>query len=506
HLLDQDPTLDDTFEPETARSGTPTFPRDGRYLTSRYDPEREAADEMRRVLERHGETPDLLVVFGIAGGYLVREALATGCKTVHCVEPDPAVLWTTLSMVDLTEPIVAKKLRIVVDPEDLYLDLKYRSRMRPDLEFTAAPGYRKPYAALIEKVHQRIATLIRNTDILAQTSLIKNKDWFSYSVENFDVFAAHPGVEVLRQEFIGVPWVVVAAGPSLDKNVRELARYRDRVAIISVGTALRKLVQHDIVPDIVVALESNDIRSQFDGIDGLDRTFAALDLQCHPALWHYPFKGIFGFSGAASSNLWFIRALQRVRSLIPAGGSVATASFSLTSIIGADPIILVGQDLAYSRDGAMHAAGIGSMGAEDIDPNSEDWDPQSAELRQKGFHWIEGYNGDQVLTQTNLRNYQIWYEQSVPVIKALGRRAVNCTEGGARIRGFEQMPLAECLAELPTLEIDVRGRLEKLHAPTPIDAAKIRDSLKQHRHETLRLRRLLSDAMKKKKKGLEECA
>ncbi|NTW43055.1 MAG: hypothetical protein HGB14_01175, partial [Anaerolineaceae bacterium] len=74
------------------------------------------------------------------------------------------------------------------------------------------------------------------------------------------------------------------------------------------------------------------------------------------------------------------------------------------------------------------------------------------------------------MTKTNLRNYLLWFEQSVTSVTASGRRAINCTEGGARIAGFEQRPLADVLSEFPPLAFDPRQRLAELTGIEPMDA------------------------------------
>src|SRR5690606_30536687 len=51
------------------------------------------------------------------------------------------------------------------------------------------------------------------------------------------------------------PLVVVGSGPSLDKRVESLKKVRDRVVVVSAGTALRPLLAHGVRPDYHAELD-----------------------------------------------------------------------------------------------------------------------------------------------------------------------------------------------------------------------------------------------------------
>ena len=53
-----------------------------------------------------------------------------------------------------------------------------------------------------------------------------------------------------------LPAFIVGSGPSLDRSIETVRRYRDRALIISCGTALEVMLQQGVVPDIHTALEN----------------------------------------------------------------------------------------------------------------------------------------------------------------------------------------------------------------------------------------------------------
>ena len=51
--------------------------------------------------------------------------------------------------------------------------------------------------------------------------------------------------------------LIVASGPSLDRNIEELKSIQNSITIISAGSAIGSLLRNDIQPDYAVLLENN---------------------------------------------------------------------------------------------------------------------------------------------------------------------------------------------------------------------------------------------------------
>ncbi len=475
----------------------------GRWLTSRYDPVNEARREIDAMIEAHGgKAPKSLCVLGALGGHLINAAYEAGCRDVHVLEPQPEVLAAILTLWDYSGQLADESLTLSCDARDIYFTPEYRVRLEPDVAVCVSPAYPKAYPGLFEKMKERIQVLIRNADIISSTVLAKQTTWFDYAVDNFLNMLNATGIHYLFDRFANIPIVVVAAGPSLDKNVHHLKMYRDKVMVVTVGTALRKLEKYGIAPDLAVALESNDIMSQFENIGFLPDIFLALDIETYPKLWSLPNRGVFGYAGASKYTRWFMNLMGREKSNIPVGGSVATAAFSMALQMGGNPLILIGQDLAFSEGGAMHAAGIGTMGQEDLDEKLVKSGQDAVALSKSGVFFVDGYYGGKVMTKTNLHNYLLWYEQSAPILTGAGKRAINCTEGGAGIRGFEHLPLKEVLESLPPLPMDIKQEMQNSLRRDDVDTAIILKTVKdvvskakRLRHLSKKLRKSMADAV-----------
>jgi hypothetical protein len=63
--------------------------------------------------------------------------------------------------------------------------------------------------------------------------------------------------------FNNMPVVLVAAGPSLDKNIHILKQYKDNVIILCADIITFKLLENDIIPDFVCNIDSHETVQEF---------------------------------------------------------------------------------------------------------------------------------------------------------------------------------------------------------------------------------------------------
>lgn len=74
--------------------------------------------------------------------------------------------------------------------------------------------------------------------------------------------------EYRRNSALSLPVFIVGNGPSLDANLEYIKEYRERIILISCGTALRSLYKNGIRPDFHAEIEQN--RATFDWINLID--------------------------------------------------------------------------------------------------------------------------------------------------------------------------------------------------------------------------------------------
>lgn len=265
--------------------------------------------------------------------------------------------------------------------------------------------------------------------------------WLRHSLQNLPAIGRTAAVTELAGALAGVPAVIVGAGPSLAKNVRDLAGVGDKGVILACSRACLTLQAAGIVPDFVVVLDPQDLSHHFDGYRWDQRTILVLGVSSHPAMFALPPRKLV-YSANADMDAWAFAPYPGEGVRVQSGGSVACTAFSLARMWACEPIVLVGMDLAFSAT-ETH---VGTPRAPDGSFSEQlvmDTPPE-----QKPVRTVPGYDGVDVETGDNLAMFRNWFAAAAQVAQSEGCQVVNATEGGARIEWTQQCALAHVLPVL----------------------------------------------------------
>lgn len=272
--------------------------------------------------------------------------------------------------------------------------------------------------------------------------------WEGHLLQNIKRLLNVPDLTQCEGVLSGLPAVVVGAGPSLDDSLADLALVGNRALVLSAASALGPLARAGAPAHFALALEAKDESRQFEGIQAGDTMLAAAS-SSHPdnfVKWNGEL-GLFHL-------LDWLPSLSGAGRALPTGGHATSAAFSLALLWGCNPIILVGQDLAYT-DGRIHAEGR---------PGGED-EPLSDQFQ------VRGLDGKLVSTSQRMLSYRLWYQESAEFLKRNHPeiRVINATAAGAEIEGFERRDLKLALESLPERDDDLYGvprALRRLPCPS----------------------------------------
>ncbi len=246
----------------------------------------------------------------------------------------------------------------------------------------------------------------------------------------------------------GIPGILVAAGPSLNKNISELKRAKGRAFIIAVDTAVKPLLKEGIVPDMFAIIDG---RKPLDLVraNGAEKIPMLALLEGASEIFEYH-KGMkFFYNEGIQFAEKILTHFEQEFGNVNTGGSVATSAFSLLYKIGVETVILVGQDLAYTNN-CSHADGTFQEVMQKQDTSR--------------FLMVEGNSGEKVPTTGDLRMFLNWYESYIESCQKMDTsfRVINATEGGAKIKGTEVMTLKEAIDSECIRVVDIQKSLQKL--------------------------------------------
>jgi cytochrome c-type biogenesis protein CcmH/NrfG len=411
--------------------------------------------------EMKAENASILLGFGM--GYLAIE-LAQKLEKKHPLivcEADPAVLKTALRHVDLTEVLNSDYIRILVGLEIPLQDwiMKLAAKfMTAKVEVVSyEPSIRmhpEAYERLkdIAKKESRAIILNRNTTLKAGQRMLEN------ILQNFPEVIQSTGVKRLENLFSGRPAILVAAGPSLEKNVHLLRELEGRAVIISVDTALRLLLPLGIRPDIVTTIDFN--QKNFEKFANVPIP-PEISLVYHPGGYYESIRAFHGprFTQTRTGNripAWLSQFFAEDKGQLNPGTTVAHLSFHLARHLGCDPIVLIGQDLAFTQD-RHHASDLSlwQVAAEDVEG-------------------IEDIFGDQVPTMASFKHAIHHFEKAFAETKAT---VIDATEAGAKKKGTRVMRLRDVIDEYGKVPVlDIKGTLHR-HSE-PVEEVRMDDLLR----------------------------
>lgn len=219
--------------------------------------------------------------------------------------------------------------------------------------------------------------------------------------------------------FKGVPAVVVAPGPSLEKNVHKLAKLKGKAVIVALQRAAKQMMEASVEPDAIIALDAQDfVFDHFAGMS-LDRATLILEQSVCPDIFKIPVRNILTYEGHGEYFSWY-NELFNSSVHIPPMTTVACAAFNLVKLWQCDPVVAVGLDLAHNGDRYSN----GNQREEHLRFTVRDCDGNVLRSEQDLVvtkDWIENIILD---------NPGVYY---------------NCTEGGAKIEGMLHGPLDDFL-------------------------------------------------------------
>lgn len=284
----------------------------------------------------------------------------------------------------------------------------------------------------IEEIYRECLTRIifsRNTILMIGREMTCNvaKNYIDY-IEQYSLTNL---IKVFKPlELDNIPAIIIAAGPSLDKNIKQLKKAKGKAFLIAVDTALNPLAKENIIPDIAVTVDPHKPLMLFKN-EKMIKIPLIYSLTSNSRIKNFH-KGMRIYQNSIDSFLnQFIRKFGKQSTFLETGGSVAHSAFSLAQKLGFQTIIFVGQDLAYPND---------KEHSESVYNNSS---MNNIHNLNKEYFEIEDIYGEKVKTEQNMNQYRLWFEQAVIVYSQI--KFIDATEGGAKKKGMEILTLEEAI-------------------------------------------------------------
>jgi hypothetical protein len=479
--------------------GTPVFRHRGMLLGTPTD------DLWLNRTVRESPHDSAYVVFGLGFGHTARALRAMTEAPILIYEPDPGLARQALSV----GPSDLGGFPIVCTSQDLTQLWPTFSGNRDNVTLISTPGYVTLYDREDRSLRETVAQLVQRRNVNDATHRVRSREWISDVLANLELLEHSPFFLGLAEKYKNVPAFIVGAGPSLGKNGDLLADAAKKGLVFAVNSSALALAKRGVTPQVVACMESIDLSHLLEKVPYLNDVVRAFSMTAHPSTLRCgdgPLLPVF-------------EGLPQFTPLIPLAkqtglavcGSVSTLAFSLAQRLGCSPIVLVGQDLAYTN-GETYAQGTPYEGSRvRLSANGTELEHQrSATLQATNGKLIQreplfpatAWGGEGTVHSTlGFAAVRSWFELAADVL-AYDRpeqKLVNASEGGGRINGFEELTLADVLAPLPELNITPASLAQAAReAQPPLSRAELASWVERQlegaraaRHAARRVRRLV---------------
>ncbi|EAI5781655.1 flagellin modification protein PseD, partial [Campylobacter jejuni] len=326
-------------------------------------------DELNSMLNTYNDKYLLypvLYFYGFGNGILFK-ALLQNKNHQHIVvfEKDIEIIWVIFHILDFSNELQSARLMILNTNKPEIQDYNELCSSKPFFQFSRI-YFLELMSHYYERFHEDVLELNKKLVQDFKDSILSHGNdpldalqGIEQFVYNLPQMITHPSYKELLSKRKGISdtAIIVSTGPSLTKQLPLLKKYASKATIFCADSSYPILAKHNIKPDYVLSLERIPLTSEFFNNDfgEFDKDIVfVLKSYVHPHTTKYLQKNNRNFM-LVSTYASFINYLKLDDfGYFNMGFSVANMNFLLAIHLKHKNIVLIGQDLAYAKDGLSH--------------------------------------------------------------------------------------------------------------------------------------------------------
>lgn len=406
-------------------------------VTSRYYGYINAEKEYNYVLNQFDPNADLIFLFGVGLGYEIEEI-------IKIKKPNTTILVfdfrDIFNFCKLINPVLFNRNNNVeyVILDDLDDDLVNNIVMNKYWMFTnnvnliVSRYFEEKIEIVPEKIQKKFLDAWKFLFFRLGNDLDDGIIGVKNLLNNLESIIPSTSLDEMKK-FKNIPAVCVASGPSIEKQIPLLKKIKDKVIIIAADSIYEYLRTNGIIADFITVQERGEIiYNKFFRDRVIEKETILLSQSVvDSTVIKYCENKIITFK-----DLQYEMAFNDVLGLnnnLFNGGSCANLSPALAVKLGCNPVILIGQDLSYSKVGDSHASG--SLASKtNIDFNST------------GYFAIEeviDWNRENTVYSNGIwGQFRAHFEIFASMFS---NDFINATEGGSYIKNWEHITFEEAV-------------------------------------------------------------
>ena len=379
------------------------------------------------------EPCDIVFLFGLGLGYELREMQKNNPKKIYfVVEPDFEIFKCNLMVNDI-QPVMKEINLFVGNNENQiiqalnYIIDKYKSIK---IQFVVLPAYKVLYKELWGKIEYQLRKLLNGYLVAINTNNSQQKKWVRNYVMNLDYINNTYPLVKLRKCFKDKPAIIVGAGPSLEENIETLKLVQDKAIIAAVGSGAGILESNGIRAHILGAMDGNKAEEKI--FNGLKYNADSMLFYSSQVYYNVPklINGTKFLMNQVEMDEYLHKKLGWEYISGYSGPSIANVITYNLSELGCNPIIILGQDMCYSKN-RLYAEGS---------KNNKEFTPEQLENDPAYIKTVNN-KGDEVYTTPAFMSFK--YESEEIIKNHHDIVYLNGTSHGITIDGTQNIDFNE---------------------------------------------------------------
>lgn len=402
-------------------------------------PVKDVENMIEDIQKKYSRHPSLFF-YGLGNGIFYKAILKNAAhKKIIVIEPDIEIIYIILNLIDLSQELASERLVLFYSKLATYTQFYYL------ITKCGLSSYAKLYELIIHskfydefsddyiRINQDLTRALTYMAMSHGNSIDDTLIGIRQHIENLPHMLTNYCYRTLvrkRYKMLDTA-IIVSSGPSLDKQLEALKIYAPYVSVISVDGSFPILAKNGIKPDYVTSIERMEPTSNF-----FNEKFPKIDEDTYFIVASVTHKDTICKILPRRLTVTMRPQLEERQyglddyGYLGIGHSCANQAYQLAYALGHKNIVLIGQDLAFGKDGRSHAKGHNV--------------PQPSENLYTLAYGGEG----QARTTYVWLAFKNQFENDIEEAKKDGLTTFNCTEGGARINGAVEKPFLDVMKEL----------------------------------------------------------
>ena len=453
-----------------------TVTQNGTRLHSAYNPQKEAETIIQNTDFSEAET---CVFLGTGLGYTCIEcAKKHPEKTLIVFEPDPYHFFSSLIFTDWTDVFKCKNLILAISctPEQgITLINQYEILKTNFFHVKAQTNHAEKYFEALETLINRN----KSKEKINIATLEKfGKLWVKNTCKNLKKSFFSQGITQYKNNAKNIPFLILAAGPSLQDILPHLKEIKNKAIIVCVDTALRFCIKYNVEPDFIVLTDPQ--YWAYKHIDGIKSPSSILitESAVYPSVFRFLCKKII----CCKSNFpleHYFDSFRSEKGTLVAGGSVASTAWNFAQYAGASEIYVAGLDLAFVNKQTHIKGSTFEQATHTTSKRIATAETSNMPILFSGNACYEkNYKQENVLTDQRMKMFAWWFESRLEQFPHV--KTYTFSPNGLYIPGIEFITIDKLLSKPEiTKEKSTFLSLEQNQIPTEQDFEKAIKSFEQ---------------------------